>query len=68
MSTPEERAELFRDAAEQTADWNREQRAEYLDAAGGWDPSDDPDYPGGRDLAEMATWDRAAERERKVQP
>lgn len=63
--TPAERRELFLDAAEQTEEWNRDQRAEYLaTAAGGtWDPRDDADYPSGSDLAQMTAWDRLAERE-----
>ena len=57
--------EMLLDAAEQTEEWNRDQRAEYLDAAAGgtWDPHDDADYPSGSDLAQMTAWDRLAERE-----
>lgn len=60
VTTPAERRELFLDAQEQTEEWNRAQRAEYLDA--GTDDGYDPMAPDSADLAEMARWDRATER------
>jgi hypothetical protein len=54
---------MFLDAAEQTEEWNRAQRQEYLDASGGdYDPRDEANYPDPRDLAAMAAWDREAGR------
>lgn len=66
MTTPEERRELFLDAAEQTAEWNRAMREEERDAAGhDHDPRHDPNYPDARDLAQTAYWDRLADREER---
>lgn len=66
MTTPAERRELFLDANEQTEDWNRAQRQEERDAYGhDEDPSDDPNYPDARDLAEMAYWDRLTDRQER---
>lgn len=61
VSAPERfgQREMFLDAAEQTEEWNRDQRAEYYDAADGYgDPPPDPsEYS---DLAKLdATADRA---------
>lgn len=58
--TPQERRELHLDAAEQTEEWNRAMREEERDAQGLWHPSDD--QPDGRELAEMARWDRETDR------
>lgn len=60
MTTPAERRELYLDAQDQTDDWNREMRHEERDAEVLWHPDDD--RPDRRDLAEMAAWDRAADR------
>lgn len=62
MTTPTGRRELFLDAQEQTEDWNRAQREEERDGAVDWDPRDDANYPDARDLADLAYWDRRAER------
>lgn len=59
--TPAERLELFLDVAEQTEQCNREQRAEQRGDRIE-DARDDPNYPTKADLAEMAYWDRLAER------
>jgi len=60
VSTPEERVELFLDANEQTDEWNRAMREEERDGAVLWHPSDDQPSPA--ELAQMAAWDRAAEK------
>lgn len=59
MSTPEERREMFLDAQEQTAEYNRDQRTEER---AGWDGHYDvDDRPSKAELAEMAYWDRIAD-------
>lgn len=61
MTTPEERRELYLDAAEQTVEWNRAMREEERDAAGhDYDPREDANYPDTAALALAAKWDRDA--------
>lgn len=62
MSTPAERVELYLDVQDQVEEHNRAMREEKRDARIEWDPRDDPNYPDKRDLAQMAYWDRIAER------
>lgn len=62
MTTPEERRELMLDIQDQVEEYNRAELQEWRDAEVLWDPSDDPNYPDASQLAEMARWDREAER------
>jgi hypothetical protein len=53
---------MYDDVNDQVAEHNRAERQEQRDARVEWDPRDDPNYPDKADLAEMAYWDRIAER------